>query len=137
MKIKNISTSRIYLHDLKVVPESQTEGRRGEDRYIHPGQSVYLPNTTEVLRSAYKGDIQSLLKNNKIELEDKRLIPGGGTVVIDHGLGVPPVVYILKRVLSSWYDAVGTYDLSHNSEFNTITLKNTTSSPIEYYIRLV
>ena len=38
MKVTNISSTTIYLRDLKFVAQAQTEGRRGEDRYIAAGK---------------------------------------------------------------------------------------------------
>lgn len=141
MKVTNISTRRILLDDLKVTHASQVEGRRGEERYLAPGASVYLPNTSEVLRSAYKGDLRKWRDTGVISLEDQVVLDAIGgphdTIVLTHGFGLPPTVYILKQVSSTWVDATGTVDISHDALFNTTTVKNATAFPLTFLIRLV
>ena len=60
----------------------------------------------------------------------------GGTLVINHGYGTPPVVYVLKQVGLIWVEAVGTFDAVHDAAFNTLTITNTTAFILTYYIRL-
>jgi hypothetical protein len=63
-------------------------------------------------------------------------LASGGSVLINHGYGIPPVVYLLKQVGILWVEAVGTYDAAHDAAFNTLTITNTTPFAITYYIRL-
>src|ERR1700690_3540627 len=99
MKITNISSKRIYLKDLKVLHESQTEGRRGEDIYLDPvgtpnGKTfVYLPETSEVLRSASNGDIRGFRDGDpnasppipaSITVDDYVPLNNGNSVVLSH-----------------------------------------------------
>lgn len=141
MKITNISTSTLNLDDLRVTHASQVEGRRGEDRYIGPGNSAYLPNTSEVLRSAYKGDLRKWRDVGLITLEDQVALDATGgandTIVLTHNFGLPPSVYVLKQVGPDWVDATGTVDISHNATFTTTTVKNATLFPLTFLIRLV
>lgn len=140
MKVTNVSAITLYLHDLRVTHASQVESRQGEDRYLKPGHSVYLPNTSEVLRSAFKGDLRTWRDKGYVLLEDKISLDASGgldTVVLNHGLGLPPVVCILKQVGPNWVDGTGTVDISHNIDFTTTTITNTTVFPITFFIRLV
>lgn len=141
MKVANISSYNLYLHDLRITHASQVEGRSGEDRYLGPGTSVYLPNTTEVVRSAYKGDLRKWRDNGLIDLEDELTLQAnatpGDSVVLTHDFGLPPSVYVLKQVGPNWVDATGTVDISHNNLFTTTTVVNTLLVPQTLLIRLV
>ncbi len=57
MKVTNLTNSTIYLKDLCLIRQGQTEARRAENQYIGGGSSVYLPDTSDVIRSAQKGDL--------------------------------------------------------------------------------
>jgi hypothetical protein len=141
VKVTNLSTLRLYLDDLKVTHESQVEGRQGENRYLGPGQSVYLPNTSEVLRSVYKGDLRKWRDIGVVELEDTDTLAANGdvgdAVTLTHNFGIAPVVYILKQVGNTWVDATGTVDVVHNQTFTAVTITNTIASPQTLFIRLV
>ncbi len=141
MKITNISPLRIYLNDLQVVHGSQSDGRIGENRYLEPGAFTYVPNTGEVIRSAYKGDLRKWAQNGVVTLEDTvTLDASGGTndvVGLAHGFRLPPIVYVLKQVGSAWVDAAGTYDVIHDPEFTAVTLSNTLNVPQTLFIRLM
>ncbi len=102
MIIKNISTSVLFLKDLKVTHESQSEGRRSEEFYLHPGKEVVLPNTSEVLRSVANGDIAMFVKTGKVVVGKKITVSSGDDVTLTHNLGYVPNV------------VVGTYDGSGN-----------------------
>ena len=140
MKITNISTSTVYLSDLKTVRQAQNEGRRGEDRYVDAGQSVYLPNTSEVLRSVLIGDIAKWVTAGILTIEDTFGLDAAGgadTIVLTHGFGFPPSVYILKQVGPDWVDATGTVDITHDGAFTTVTIANTTAFPLVFKVRLL
>ncbi len=137
MKVKNISNLRIYLADLKTVRQSQNEGRRGEDRYLDPGQSAYLQNTSEVLRSAFDGLLSTYRQDGKLELDDTVALDAAANIILTHNFTYPPAVYVLKQVGSTWVDATGTYDLVQNQNFTTVTLTNTTAGALTYLIRLL
>lgn len=140
MKVTNISNSVIYLKDLRITHESQTEARRGEDRYLGPGHSAYLQNTAEVLRSAFKGDLKHLRDAGYITLEDRVTVAASGgadTAILTHGYGYPPVVYTLKQVGITWVDATGTVDIVHNADFTTTSITNTLGVSQTLVIRLI
>jgi len=141
MKVTNVSQYNLYLHDLRVTHASQVEGRPGEDRYLGPGHSVYLPNTSEVVRSAAKGDLRKWRDNGIVELEDEEVLAANGspgdTVILTHDLGLPPAVYVLKQVGLTWVDATGTVDISHGQTFNTTTITNTLLVAQTLLIRLM
>lgn len=145
MKITNLSAVKtLYLRDLKFVREAQTNGGRGEDRYLAPGASVYLPNTTEVIRSAKTGELYAWAHSSPplVALEDTEILAANGnpgdTVVLTHNLGLPPVVSVLKFVgPTGWVDATGTYDMHHDTSFMATTITNTTNAPLLLYIRLL
>lgn len=141
MKITNLSSSRLYLHDLRITRASQAEGRPGEDRYLGPGGFVYLPNTSEVLRSAYKGDLRTWAEKGVVELEDKDLLTANGTpgdtVDLEHGFGLPPVVYVLKKVGATWVDATGVVDIVHDGDFTTVSVTNVLAVSLTILTRLV
>lgn len=141
MKVTNISDKSIFLHDLRITKQSQAENRRGEDRYLAPGASVYLPNTDPVIRSAYKGDLRRWRDDGVVTLEDTDTLAANGapgdTVVLSHDLGLPPAVYVLKQVGNTWVDATGTVDISHDADFTTTTITNTTVVSLTFFIRLM
>lgn len=141
MKLKNISSDTIYLKDLKLTHTSQVEGRRSEDRYLGAGASVYLPNTSEVLRSAVGGDIRGFVDQGILQLEDQVTLTAAGgltpSVVLTHNLNFAPAVYALKQVTSTWVDATGTIDIVHNAAFTTVTISNTTAGALTFLIRLL
>lgn len=140
MKVVNISSLNLYFSDLKVTHTSQVEGRPGEDRYLGPGQSVYLPNTSEVIRSAFKGTLKKWKDKGLVELEDQETLAASGSpgdsVTLTHNFGLPPTVYVLKQVGPDWVDATGTVDISHNSIFTTTTVTNTILFSQTLFIRL-
>lgn len=137
VKVTNISQGTIYLRDLKFTPEAQTEGRRGEDRYIPAGGFVYLPNTSEVLRSAVAGDIRKFVDKGLLQIEDQVDLAASGSVTLNHGLRFPPSVYVLKKVGSTWVDGTGTVDIVHNGNFTSVTVTNTTEFALTFLIRLL
>ncbi len=140
MKVKNISNQKIYLKDLKVTHESQTEGRRGEDVYIAAGASKYLPDTSEVVRSAMRGDIKKFKDAGKITLDDQVDLAADGdpndSVVLSHNLGYLPDVRVYKKVGNTWVDATGVMDIVHNAAFTTTTISNPTAFALTFLIKL-
>lgn len=140
MKVTNISQSTIYLKDLRLVAQAQTEGRRGEDRYLKPGHSVYLPNTSQVLRSVIAGDIRAFVAAGKVTIEDRVTLEAtgdpGDSVTLVHGFHYPPVVYLLRHTGSTWVDGTGTADVVHDEAFTSTTISNTTSDEMEFLVRL-
>jgi hypothetical protein len=141
VKVTNVSQKTIYLKDLKFVPQSQTEGRRGEDRYLRPGAHAYLPNTSEVLRSVVHGDIRAFVQQGILALEDHVTLANqgqpGDSVTLEHGFHYPPSVYLLKQVDDTWVDGTGTADVTHNAMFTATTVANVTDGEIVYMIRLI
>lgn len=152
MKVTNVSSSKIYLADLKFLPQAQTEGRRGEDQYLDPGDFVYLPNTSEVIRSALKGDLKKLKDTGYITLEEIRTLANGapgGSVILTHNFGFPPAVVVLKKVVvgpaTTWVDATGVYNCTHNAAYTTVTIQSTIpAAPLpappgstDFFIRLL
>lgn len=138
MKITNVSTTTtVYLRDLRETNTSQGDNRRGEDRYIGPGQSVYLQNTSLVLRSATKGEIRQYVRIGVLKVEDEHDLAAGASVVLTHSFYYPPTVYALKKVGVTWVDATGTVDVVHNADFTTVTVTNTTAFPLTFLIRLL
>lgn len=139
MKVTNISTKKIYLKDLKFAPEAQTEGRRGEDRYLAAGASVYLPDTSEVVRSAHKGDIRKFITAGIVTTDDTVALEASGganSVVLTHNLGYLPDVRVYKQVSSTWVDATGTVDIVHNATFTQVTISNPTAFALTFLIKL-
>lgn len=136
MKIENISPTRIYLKDLRNSPQSQTEGNRGEDQYLHPGQSIYLPDTSEVLRSLYKGGIARMKKDGKIKIQDTITIAENETEVMNHKLGYPVTTVVLKQVQDRWVDATGIVDIEHNSDFTETSITNVIDEILVLLVKL-
>lgn len=144
MKVTNASGLRIYLADLKFTPQAQTEGRRGEDLYLDPGAFVYLPNTSEVLRSALKGDLKRWSTQGVVVLEDTFTLAANGfpgdSIVLTHNFGLPPSVVVNKEVVGppvTFVDATGTYNSVHNATFTTVTITNTTAGALTFFVRLM
>lgn len=140
MKVTNVSTKKIYLKDLRVTHESLTEGRRGEDVYIAAGASKYLPDTSDVLRSAQKGDIKKWKEAGVVSTDDTVNLaasPGpGNSVVLTHNLGYLPDVRVYKQVGATWVDATGVMDIIHNNTFTTTTISNPTAFALTFLIKL-
>ena len=141
MKVTNVSTSVIYLDDLHRTRESQAEGRPGEEVYLHPGQSVYLLNTSEVLRSARFGDIFRWQQLGIVDVEDSVTLAANGnpgdSVTLTHNWNFAPGVSVLRWNGATWSDASGTYDAVHNTVFTTVTVTNTTAGALDFLIRLL
>lgn len=148
MKVTNISSTTVYLRDLRFVAQAQSEGRRGEDRYIPAGGSVYLPNTSQVLRSAIDGDLRVWRDAGVVTLEDTDLLAANGApgdaVTHTHDFGYPPAVYVLKQVGATWVDATGTFDAVHNvvpgsspQVFQSVTVTNTTAGALTFLVRFL
>ncbi len=141
MKVKNISTQKIYLKDLKVTHESQVEGRRGEDSYLAAGASVYLPDTSEVLRSAKAGDLKKLVSTGKVTLNDQISLDatGGGNdaATITHNLGYLPTVQVYTQSGVTWVLAApADITVTHNATFTTTTVTNTTASAAVVLVKI-
>jgi hypothetical protein len=158
MKITNISNKRIYLADLKVLHESQTEGRRGEDIYLDPpGTSpshvgppyvhthIYLPETSEVLRSASHGDIRKFRDGDplasppiaaSITVDDTVPLNNGVSVTINHWFHRQPNVTVLKQVGPIWKDATGMVDIAHDVAFTQVTVTNTIGVNLVFLIKV-
>ena len=148
MKVTNVSNTTIYLRDLRFVAQAQSEGRRGEDRYVQPGASVYLPNTSQVIRSAIDGDLRAWRDAGVVELEDTDALAANGnpgdSVTLTHPFGYPPGVVVLKQVGATWVDATGTFDLAHNvvpgsspQVFQSVTITNTTPGALTFLVRFL
>lgn len=137
MKITNVSANRIYLSDLRLSPEAQTVGRRGEDRYLHPGDHAYLSDTGEVLRSISDkdGTLRRWAELGVITLNDEAVLAASAGFVISHGFGYIPTIIVVKKVGSTWVDATGTYDLVHNADFTVSTVRNATDVSLDLLIR--
>ena len=137
MKVTNLTSGRLYLGDLRHIPEVI----RGEDRYIAANGSVYLPNTSQVLRSAMAGTLRQWADAGIVRLEDLNTLAANGgagdSVTLTHNFGFPPSVYVLKQVGGTWVDATGTVDISHNSTFTTTTIENSTAGALTFLIRLL
>lgn len=151
MKITNISSNRIYLADLKVLHESQTEGRRGEDIYLDPAGTlngktfVYLPETSEVLRSASNGDIRKFREGDptasppiqpSISVDDFVPLNNGNSVVLSHYFHRQPNVAVLKQVGNTWVDATGVVNIVHDSAFTQVTVTNATGANLVFLIKV-
>jgi hypothetical protein len=161
MKISNIThlhadgPRRLYLKDLKFLPEAQTEGRRSDDLYLDPvGQAplvrqgiyvpprtyIYLPDTSEVLRSASYGDIHKWVAMGYLQTHDRLSLTAVGglhdTEVLTHNLGYAPTVVALKQVGITWIDATGTVDIVHNANFTTVTISNPTGVALVLLIKI-
>jgi hypothetical protein len=151
MKITNISNKRIYLKDLKVLHESQTEGRRGEDIYLDPVGTpngkifVYLPETSEVLRSASNGDIRGFRDGDpnatppilpSISVDDFVPLNNGNSIVLSHFFHRQPNVTVLKQVGPNWVDATGVVDITHDAAFTQVTITNATGVNLVFLIKI-
>lgn len=144
MKVTNLTAGPIYLKDLRLIRQGQTEARRAEDQYLGAGHSVYLPDTSEVLRSAQKGDLYQFSKVGKLRLNEILSLaahPGpGNSALLNHNLGYPPSVLIYKRVVTgsvvTWADATGTIDVIHNLDFTQTILSNPVALSIEFLVRI-
>ena len=140
MLVTNLSNSRIYLSDLRLIRESQTTGRRGEDSYLAGGASIYLPDTSEVVRSAQKGDLRKFADAGIVSLNTAVALaafPGPGNALeIIHNLRFLPLVAVVKQVGNTWVDATGTFDLIHDEDFTTTTITNTTGVPLTIMARI-
>lgn len=158
MKVTNITNKRIYLSDLKILHESQTEGRRGEDLYLDPVGTVpthlgppyvhvskYLPETSEVLRSASHGDIRKFRDGDplatppilpSITVDDDINLNFGASFTIDHWFHRQPNVVVLKRVGATWVDATGLIGIVHNAAFTQVIITNASGVNLRLLIKV-
>ena len=145
MKVKNISNKTLFLADLSSLRESQSQGRPGEARYLQPNGSVYLLNTSEVLRSAKTGGTLAKWRTTGlVELDDTDTLAANGnpgdSITLTHNWGFAPGVQVFRRVVGppvTWADATGTFDMEHNASFTTVTITNTTAGALTFLIRLL
>lgn len=102
MKVTNLSDKQLYLADLKFVPQAQEEGRKGEDRFLapagQPNDSAYLPNTSQVTRSANRGTLKAWADIGVVRLDDFFSLNNAATQTLTHGFGQPVAVQALKFV---------------------------------------
>jgi hypothetical protein len=108
MKVTNLSNKTLFIPDLKFVPQAQSEGRRGEDVYLSPAGSVYdlakrtnndfvyLPNTSQVLRSASEGTLRAWRDQGIVQLEDVFFLNNLSTQTLNHNFGFPQNLQALK-----------------------------------------
>lgn len=144
MKVTNLTNAPIYLKDLRLIRQGQTEARRAEDQYLGAGRSVYLPDTSEVIRSAQKGDLYQFEKVGKLRLNETLSLaafPGpGNSVTIHHDLGYYPNATALKKVVTgsivTWENSTGIVDITHNATFTETTFTNTVALPLEFLVRV-
>lgn len=155
MKVTNISNKRIYLKDLKILHESQTEGRRGEDVYLDaPGTPnghpyVYLPETSEVLRSASYGDIRKFRDGDptanppiqpSVIVDDTIALDHGATITINHNFNRLPNVTVLKQVMvgpiMTWVDATGLIGITHDAGFTQTVILNASGVSLTFLIKV-
>lgn len=144
MKVTNLTTGPIYLKDLRLIRQGQTEARRAEDQYLGAGHSVYLPDTSEVIRSAQKGDLYQFAKVGKLRLNEVLVLaayPGpNNSATLDHNLGYPPSVWIYKKVVTgpvvTWVDAMGAVDVAHNLDFTQTVITNPIALSLEFLVRI-
>ena len=149
MKVTNLKGLRVYLKDLHVARESGSDGRRTEDHYVGAAgtknSSIYLPDTSDVLRSAQKGDLYKFAKAGVLSLNDATTLaaaPGpGNSITVNHKLGYPPIVTVFKKVIipgpiTTWVDAAGVVDIVHNVDFTSVVITNTVALPIDFLIRI-
>jgi hypothetical protein len=144
MKVTNLTNSTIYLKDLGLIRQGQTEARRAENQYIGAGLSVYLPDTSDVVRSAQKGDLHQFEQVGKLRLNETLSLaafPGpGNSATIHHGLGYYPHATALKKVVTgaivTWVTSAGTVDITHNDTFTETTFTNTVALPLEFLVRI-
>jgi hypothetical protein len=127
------------LRDLRLPDVTRIQG---ENRYLGPGASVFLPNTSEVIRSAYKGDLARWSETGLVTLETQAVLTPFGTegdmVELAHGFKIAPAAYCLKLVEGNlWVDATGTVDVSHDIKFTVTYIRNTLDMTQTLYIRLV
>jgi hypothetical protein len=141
MKVKNVSTKKLYLKDLKISHESQVEGRRGEDSYLAAGASVYLPDTSEVLRSAVKGDIAKFVSTGVLQLNETISLDATGgandDAVITHNLGYLPTVVVCKQSGQTWVQTtLAEVSVVHNAALKTVTLTNLTAGALTVLVKV-
>lgn len=137
MKVKNLSNSKIYLNDLRNLSGSQVDSNRGEDVYLNPGQSVYFPDTSEVMRSIYKGSIRKFVDDGLLSIQDTVTLSFNEISVIDHNLGYPVTVVVLKQVDDTWVDATGIIDIEHNSMFTQTSITNVIDDTVTLLVKII
>ena len=134
VKITNVSSSRVYLSDLRLSPESQTVGR-GEDRYLHPGDHAYLPDTGEVLRSAREGTLLKLVQIGVVRLNDEATLASGGVMTLDHELHYMPLILVFRKVGATWVDATNMFAIVHDLDFTQTTVTNVSGVTLDVMVR--
>lgn len=95
-----------------------------------------MPDTSEVVRSAHKGDIFKLKGAGIISIQDTVELDPSESIVLTHNLRYPPTTTVLKQVSATWVDATGTVDIVHNSAFTQTTISNPTGFTLTFLIKL-
>jgi len=136
MKITSLLSSGVLeFNDLGNVMKGVSPVIR--DIKLNPGQSKYLLETSEVLLSAQSGDIARYKAAGKISVNDLLTIGAGASVVLTHNFGFLPKVAmaLVSGVTHVSFDA-SWVTITHNLNFTTTTLRNTTGGPLTIDVRL-
>jgi len=138
MKITSLLSSGVLeFNDLGSVIKGVSPILR--DIKLNPGESKYLLETGEVLLSAQAGDIKRFADASKISVNDRDLaVADNADVVIQHNFGIiPNVTVVLDPTGTPTAAVVGTdVTITHDTDYNTTTVKNTTGGPADLDIRV-
>jgi hypothetical protein len=106
----------------------------GTSNLLYPSH----PTTPQTLWSgqlAYD-DSYGLVDDELIAVDYSFELLPGASATFTHAFPYPPIPSVWKDVGGIWVDATGTYNLSHNLTFTSITITNTTAFTLTYYVHL-
>lgn len=135
---KSSNTSNLMFNDLG----KDVKGVSPQEKNVTllPGESVYMPDQSGVLYSAWKGDAHRYAAAGLLDVNDTIVLAAPGPVVINHNFGFVPTVTVAVQTgvtpaIINTQAVVGTdYTAVTDEVMNTTTL--TFAAAGTFYIRI-
>lgn len=137
MKLKNIGpTQKLEFNDLGKV----TKGVSPQDQFValKPGDSVYLPDSGEVMFSAKSGDAARYAAHGLLQVNETLTIAAGASAVIVHNFGYLPSITVALSA-NGWKDLSftdGIVEVVTNVALKETTITNPGVAAITVMVRI-
>jgi len=139
MKITNVGSAgsgRLLFNDLG----KEIKGVAPDEQHIalSPGNSVYLPDSGWILRSAQKGDIKRYVDAGLLQVDDVETIVNAATFTIEHDFNYVPTVTAVKADGVTWVQCVNGTDFTAvtNALLTETVFTNTSGGDLDFIIHI-
>jgi hypothetical protein len=139
MKIKHIGPStsgRLLFNDLGKV----TKGVAPDEQHIALDylESLYLPDSGEVLFSAQKGDIKRYAGAGLLEVNEPKTLANAAALTMIHNFNYVPNVTAVKKSGVTWIQAVCGVDYTAvtNAALTETVFTNISGGALDFIIRI-